>query len=512
MRSAGLAKNSTKRRADWQRAARRATIDAVSEPAPTIAPEVAALIEGGIAIVVATRDADMRPQITRAWGASVTDDGAALTLCVAAAEGSRTLDNLRANGAIAVTFSSPTTYRTVQAKGVVTDLRRQPSARDLARRDEHIEDLLGPGRAGRHRARGRPPPHPRRGRRRDDRRARALPPDPRSRGRDPAVSPRAVPLESIRACLAGVIPSPLATCAADGTPNISYMSIVKYVDPERIALSRQFLNKTRANLDVNPVAQVLLVDPGTCDGYLLDLRHVHTETDGPVFEAMRTELEAIASQSGMGDVFRLRGVDIYHVVRCEAVHEEDGRLRPGAAGARPHRPARRADAAPRARRQLRRRRHDGAAFARGPLRLPARDPARRRRARRPPLRRREQRLPALRRRSRGGGRRRPDRDRGRAPSRRVGREPRPQPHDERRRARQRRARRRGDRREGDPAARPRPRAERVGGPARRARPADRAAVPRERADRLLRAAQRAAAADRGRPPRRGALGARGRQP
>ena len=93
---------------------------------------------------MATRDADMRPQITRAWGASVTDDGAALTLCVAAAEGSRTLDNLRANGAIAVTFSSPTTYRTVQAKGVVTDLR-QPSERDLARRDEHIEDFLDQG-------------------------------------------------------------------------------------------------------------------------------------------------------------------------------------------------------------------------------------------------------------------------------------------------------------------------------------------------------------------------------
>ncbi len=136
------------------------------------------------------------------------------------------------------------------------------------------------------------------------------------------MSPRAVALESIRACLAGVIPSPLATCAADGTPNISYMSIVKYVDPERVALSRQFLNKTRANLDANPVAQVLVVDPGTCEAYLLDLRHVHTETDGPVFEAMRTELEAIASQTGMGDVFRLRGADIYHVVRCEAVHDD----------------------------------------------------------------------------------------------------------------------------------------------------------------------------------------------
>jgi len=131
-------------RVDWQWAARHATIDAMSEPAPTIAPELASFFEGGVAIVVATRDAEMRPQISRAWGTRVADDGSALTICVTAGEGSRTVDNMRANGAIALTFSSPTTYRTVQAKGVVTDLR-EPSERDVARRDEHLEDLSDQG-------------------------------------------------------------------------------------------------------------------------------------------------------------------------------------------------------------------------------------------------------------------------------------------------------------------------------------------------------------------------------
>ena len=116
----------------------------MSEPAPTIDAERASLIEGGIAIVVATRDADMRPQITRAWGVEVADDGSALTICVTAEEGSRALDNLRANGEIALTFASPTTYRTVQAKGVVTDLR-EPGERDLARRDAHLVDFLDQG-------------------------------------------------------------------------------------------------------------------------------------------------------------------------------------------------------------------------------------------------------------------------------------------------------------------------------------------------------------------------------
>lgn len=128
-----------------------------------------------------------------------------------------------------------------------------------------------------------------------------------------------VALESILGCLQGVIPSALATCAPDGTPNITYLSIVQYVDPERVALSRQFFNKTRANLDANPRSQVRVVDPQTVREYVLDLEYLHTETEGPVFDQMRANNEAIAAAAGMGAVFRLRGVDIHRVVRCAQV-------------------------------------------------------------------------------------------------------------------------------------------------------------------------------------------------
>jgi GAF domain-containing protein len=139
------------------------------------------------------------------------------------------------------------------------------------------------------------------------------------------VSELEVPLESIRACFEGLIPSPLATCAPDGTPNITYMSIVHYVDAERVGLSRQFFNKTRTNLDSNPFSQVRVVDPVSMQQYALDLQYLHTETEGRTFEQMKANLEAVASQSGMADVFRLRGVDIHRVLRCGPV---DGDLRP----------------------------------------------------------------------------------------------------------------------------------------------------------------------------------------
>ena len=41
--------------------------------------------------------------------------------------------------------------------------------------------------------------------------------------------------------------------------------------------------------------------------------HVRHETDGPVFEEMEMQLEAIASMQGMTDVFQLAGADIFRV-------------------------------------------------------------------------------------------------------------------------------------------------------------------------------------------------------
>jgi hypothetical protein len=128
-----------------------------------------------------------------------------------------------------------------------------------------------------------------------------------------------VDLRSIRASLQGVIPASIATCSADGMPNVTFLSIVAYVDEERVATSRQFLSKSRTNLQQNPYAQVQVTDPVTGARHQLDLHWLHTETEGEAFETMRANLDAVASQTGMGDVFRLRGVDIHRVERCIAV-------------------------------------------------------------------------------------------------------------------------------------------------------------------------------------------------
>jgi len=133
-----------------------------------------------------------------------------------------------------------------------------------------------------------------------------------------------VPLDSIAPCFEGVVPSSMCSCSREGLPNVTYLSIVHRLDENHVGLSFQFFNKTRKNLQENPRAQVILVRPGTADQYRLDLRYVRTETDGPAFERMRARLEAVASQTGMSRVFRLRGVDVYEVLDCRSVNQKGG--------------------------------------------------------------------------------------------------------------------------------------------------------------------------------------------
>jgi hypothetical protein len=105
---------------------------------PRVADEIAAFVCSGVAVIVATRDADLRPQAARAWGPEIYADGAAIALCVGAAADSPTRANLEVGGPIAAVFSLPTSYRTVQIKGDVLELA-DPTPQQLARVEEHFD-------------------------------------------------------------------------------------------------------------------------------------------------------------------------------------------------------------------------------------------------------------------------------------------------------------------------------------------------------------------------------------
>jgi Pyridoxamine 5'-phosphate oxidase len=109
--------------------------------APVLDPAVVEFIQGGVAVGVATRDEDLKPEFARGWGPEVSADGRSLRLCVTAPEGSRMRANLERNGAVAVGFSPPTIARAVQVKGVVA-ATREADAADLERVERHVRSFI----------------------------------------------------------------------------------------------------------------------------------------------------------------------------------------------------------------------------------------------------------------------------------------------------------------------------------------------------------------------------------
>ena len=107
----------------------------------SIDDELKSFLESGVSVIVGTRDSGLVPEITRAWGPSVSEDRRSIRLCVPLATSRKTLENLEENGQIAVSFSLPTTYKTVQLKGRYIEAAELTGA-DVAAIERH-RDAFG---------------------------------------------------------------------------------------------------------------------------------------------------------------------------------------------------------------------------------------------------------------------------------------------------------------------------------------------------------------------------------
>lgn len=94
----------------------------------SLTDELAQFVEGGISVLVGTRDAAMRPAALRGGAVRVSADRKQLHVMLPAATSARTIANLRDNGRIAVTCSRPSTFRSIQLKGRCVDIHDTPAS------------------------------------------------------------------------------------------------------------------------------------------------------------------------------------------------------------------------------------------------------------------------------------------------------------------------------------------------------------------------------------------------
>jgi hypothetical protein len=96
----------------------RASRGAAGRPKPyRIDGPLKELVESGVAVLVATGDAQRRPHVAYGWGPRVREDGSTIDVFLDASRAERTLSNVRGSGKIAMTVAEPVSMRSVQFKG-----------------------------------------------------------------------------------------------------------------------------------------------------------------------------------------------------------------------------------------------------------------------------------------------------------------------------------------------------------------------------------------------------------
>ena len=103
--------------------------------------DIADLVCQGVAVIVATRDGELRPELSRAWGPALSEDGARLTVCVEATPESVMARNLESGSPVAATLARLTSHTTAQLKGTVVEVA-PPTQDRLDAVTEHVDGFV----------------------------------------------------------------------------------------------------------------------------------------------------------------------------------------------------------------------------------------------------------------------------------------------------------------------------------------------------------------------------------
>ena len=104
------------------------------QPSPLDADH-AAFIQRGVSVIVASRNAELVADVVRGCGCRVSRDRRRLTVLVEPSRAGTLLEDVAANGMVAVVFSQPSTHRTIQLKGTdATIVKVTPGDRSVAAR------------------------------------------------------------------------------------------------------------------------------------------------------------------------------------------------------------------------------------------------------------------------------------------------------------------------------------------------------------------------------------------
>ena len=93
------------------------------------------MVDRGVSVIVASRDAAFRPSIMRGVGSAISADGTQVTVYLRRSQSRQLLEDIAATGQIAVVFSDPASNQTLQVKADTARIRAaEPQDQAVLRR------------------------------------------------------------------------------------------------------------------------------------------------------------------------------------------------------------------------------------------------------------------------------------------------------------------------------------------------------------------------------------------
>jgi len=106
-------------------------------------------------------------------------------------------------------------------------------------------------------------------------------------------------------------PFPLATCSKEGVPNVAYVGALKVLDDGTLLVANNFMKKTIANIEQNPVAAVVVWDPKSAESYQVKFA-VEVVDSGEQFEEFKAGIKKKFPKFPVHSMLVLRPTEVYN--------------------------------------------------------------------------------------------------------------------------------------------------------------------------------------------------------
>lgn len=137
-----------------------------------------------------------------------------------------------------------------------------------------------------------------------------------------------IPAELVSA-FEGAYPSVLATTDAEGVPNLANVARVWQLDEDHVAIANQLLRKTERNLKSGATALIKTITPDRLIPWELSVEYLRSEAEGPLYERIRGDLEAISRMAGAREPVRLKSAVVFRVTGIRRCVKESPHASPG---------------------------------------------------------------------------------------------------------------------------------------------------------------------------------------